>query len=452
MIEKMQEYFLSGATRPYEFRKQQLEKLRRVIEQNEDAVMEALYNDLHKSKEESYTTEIGFLYAEFSHTLKHLKSWMAPKSVSTPLLIFPSKSKIIQESLGVTLIIAPWNYPFQLLMAPLIGSIAGGNCAVLKPSEITVHTSAIIKKIINENFDPQFLQVVEGDGAEVVPALMNENRFDHVFFTGSIPVGKEIAKLAAPKLVPVTLELGGKSPCIVDKDANITVAANRITWGKFTNAGQTCVAPDYLLVHESRKNELMDEMQKSIRSFYGKDAQQSPDYGRIVNQKRFATLEGYLQQGNIITGGQTAADDLYMAPTIMDQVSHSTSIMQDEIFGPVLPVFTFKEHTEALQMIKAHTKPLSLYLFTNNDKTEQLYTEQVSFGGGCINNTLMHLGNPDLPFGGVGYSGMGAYHGKYSFETFTRPKAILNSATWIDPSVKYPPYKGKLKFIRWFLK
>ena len=452
MIQDMQHYFFSGATKSYAFRKEQLQHLRTAIEKNENSILQALYKDLHKSPEEAYSTEIGFVYSEISHTLKHLKSWMEPKGVSTPLLLFPSSSKVVREALGVTLIIAPWNYPFQLMIAPLIGAIAGGNCAVLKPSEFTVHTSEVIQKLIADAFDPKYITVIEGDGAVVVPRLMTDHRFDHVFFTGSIPVGKEIAKLAAPKLVPITLELGGKSPCIVDKDANIKVAAQRIAWGKFTNAGQTCVAPDYLMVHESRKAELTDNLQKSIRSFYGNDPQQSTDYGRIVNEKRFDKLESFLHQGEIIAGGQAKKAELYIAPTLMHNVLATDPLMQEEIFGPILPVFTFKEHEEALTMIRNHANPLALYVFTDNEKTEKLYVDNVPFGGGCINNTLMHLANAELPFGGVGNSGMGAYHGKFSFDTFTRPKSVLKTATWIDPSIKYPPYKGKMKFLRWFLK
>lgn len=414
--------------------------------------MDALFRDLRKSPEEAFSTEIGFVYAEITHTLKHLQSWMKPVSVSSPLVIQPSSSKIIRDPLGVTLIIAPWNYPFQLVMAPLVGAIAGGNCAVIKPSEFTANTSLVIEKLISENFDPKFISVVTGDGAEVIPKLMNDYRFDHVFFTGSIPVGRKIAMQAAEKLVPVTLELGGKSPCIVDKSANIKVAAQRITWGKFTNVGQTCVAPDYLLVHESRKNELLDGIQKSIKQYYGSDPLQSADYGSIINENRFSKLQGFLEQGNIVYGGRTDKERLYIEPTVMDGVSQNSPLMQEEIFGPILPVFTFKEHDEALEMVRLHPNPLSLYVFTSNKKVEDLYTEKVAFGGGCINNTLIHLANTELPFGGVGNSGMGVYHGKYSFETFTRAKGVVKTSTWIDPAVKYPPYKGKLKMLRWLFK
>jgi aldehyde dehydrogenase (NAD+) len=446
---QMQDFFLSGETVSYQFRIAQLKKLRKAIESYEQRITAALFKDLHKSSEEAFTTEIGFVYSEISHVTKNLKSWMEESSVKTPMVLFPSSSKIIREPLGICLIIAPWNYPFQLLIAPLIGAIAGGNCAVLKPSEMTVNTSQVIAEMIGEFFDKNYLTIVEGDGAEVVPHMMTENRFDHVFFTGSIPVGKEIAKMAAEKLVPVTLELGGKSPCIVDEDADVKVAAKRITWGKFTNAGQTCVAPDYLLVHKTKKEELVAEIQKSITDFYGTDPQKSTDFGRIVNEKRVSKLESYLQEGTVITGGKVVMSDLYVSPTLMQDVSTGAPVMKEEIFGPILPIISFTNNEEALSIINDNPNPLSLYYFgKNNEKT---FIEKVNFGGGCINNTLVHLANADLPFGGVGNSGVGAYHGKFSFETFTRAKAIVKTATWIDPAIKYPPYKGKLRFLKWFL-
>lgn len=449
---KMQGYFLSGATAEYAFRKEQLQTLKRSIRKYEQQIMDALFKDLHKSQEEAFTTEIGFVYAEISHTIKNLKNWMRKSSVSTPLFLLPSSSSIRREPLGVCLIIAPWNYPFQLLIAPLIGAIAGGNCAVLKPSEMAVHTSLVVDEMITEFFDKSYITVVEGDGAVVVPALMNENRFNHVFFTGSIPVGREIAKLAAEKLVPVTLELGGKSPCIIDEGADIKVAAKRVVWGKFTNAGQTCVAPDYLLVHEKNKDELIKEMQKSIRRFYGVEPINSADYGRIINKRRLDKLKSFLIQGSIIAGGEVQENELYMSPTLMQDISVEAPLMKEEIFGPILPIITFKEQSEALNMIHQNPHPLSLYYFGNNQKNEDYFIKNVQFGGGCINNTLVHLANADLPFGGVGNSGVGAYHGKFSFDTFTRAKAILKTATWIDPDVRYPPYKGKLRLLKWFFK
>ncbi len=422
--------------------------LKEALKKNEEAIMDALYKDLHRSFTETYTTEIGFLYAEINFILKHLKSWMKVASKPTPLVLFPSSSKIIHEPLGVVLIIGPWNYPLQLLLAPLAGAIAGGNCAVLKPSELTQHTNAVIKKMISETFSKEYITIVEGEGAEVVPQLMNENRFDHVFFTGSITVGKEIAKLAAEKLIQTTLELGGKSPCIVDKEVNIKVAAQRIIWGKFTNAGQTCVAPDYLLIHEKRKDELLDAMQNSVKKFYGEEPKLSSDYARIINTKRFDILENYLHQGEIITGGMTDRDELYISPTIIENVSEQQPLMQEEIFGPILPVITYTEKEEVLQEIRKHSQPLSLYVFSEDTAMQKFYTENISFGGGCINNTLVHLANSDLPFGGIGNSGNGTYHGSFSFHTFTRTKPVLKTATWFDPAVKYPPYTGKMKFFR----
>ncbi|MCW3079177.1 aldehyde dehydrogenase [Segetibacter sp.] len=451
-FDEMRHYFFSGATVDHAFRKEQLQTLKRAVQKYEQQIMDALYKDLHKSQEEAFTTEIGFVYAEVSHTIKNLGKWMKKSSVSTPLFLLPSSSSIIREPLGVCLIIAPWNYPFQLLIAPLIGAIAGGNCAVLKPSEMAVHTSVVVGEMIAEFFDKKYIAVVEGDGAVVVPKLMNENRFDHVFFTGSIPVGREIAKLAAEKLVPVTLELGGKSPCVIDEDADIKVAAKRIVWGKFTNAGQTCVAPDYLLVHEKNKDELIEEMQTSIRQFYGAEPIKSADYGRIINRRRLDKLKSFLSQGSIITGGEVQESELYMSPTLMQDVSPDAPVMKEEIFGPILPILTFKKQSEALHIIQQNPHPLSLYYFGSNQKNEDYFINNVQFGGGCINNTLVHLANADLPFGGVGNSGVGAYHGKFSFETFTRTKAILKTATWIDPAVKYPPYKGKLKLLRWFFR
>jgi aldehyde dehydrogenase (NAD+) len=449
---QMQHYFFSRVTTGYRFRKQQLQTLKKAVQKYEAAITEALFKDLHKSREEAFTTEIGFVYAEISHTLKNLESWMEPICVRSPMIVFPSASKVLREPLGICLVIAPWNYPFQLLIAPLIGAIAGGNCAVLKPSEFTVNTSRVIDEMITEFFDKQYVCVVEGDGAVVVPQMMNENRFDHVFFTGSIPVGKEIAKLAAPKLVPTALELGGKSPCIVDEDVDITVAAKRITWGKFTNAGQTCVAPDYLLVHEKRKDQLVELIQENILKFYGENPQQSYDYGRIINSRRLEKLESYLNDGRVITGGKVIKDELYFSPTLLENVALKAPVMKEEIFGPILPIHTFKQHEEAINIINHNPHPLSLYFFGYNNKAEKLYMNSVAFGGGCVNNTLVHLANADLPFGGVGNSGVGAYHGKFSFETFTRSKAILKTATWLDPALKYPPYKGKLKWLRWFFR
>lgn len=451
-FKQMQQYFFTGAAASYSFRKEQLQVLKKAVQKYELLIMDALFKDLHKSKEEAFATETGFVIAEISHAIKNLRLWMKKTPVKTPLFLFPSSSAIIREPLGVCLIVAPWNYPFHLLIAPLVGALAAGNCAVLKPSEMAPHTSAVVNEMVTEFFNKRYISVVEGDGSLIVPQLMHENRFDHIFFTGSIPVGRKIAKMAAEKLVSVTLELGGKSPCIVDEDANIKVAAKRIVWGKFTNAGQTCVAPDYLLVHRSKKDELIKEMQNCIRKFYGEDARQSPDYGRIINDGRFNKLKTYLNEGSVITGGNVNDAERYIAPTLLQNINKDAAVMKEEIFGPVLPVITFTSKEEALAIIQQTPHPLSFYYFGNNRKSENYFIKNMHFGGGCINNTLVHLATPELPFGGVGNSGVGAYHGKFSFDTFSRVKAIVKTATWFDPWVKYPPYKGKLKFLRWLFR
>ena len=448
----MQGFFSTRHTISYAFRKAQLLQLKKAIQANETAILQALYQDLHKSAEEAFATEIGFIYKEINYTISHLKQWMEADHVSTPFMLFPSSSKVSREPWGICLIIAPWNYPFQLLMAPLIGAIAGGNTAVLKPSEMTPHTAAVVEKMMIENFDPNYISVVVGNGAEVVPKLMDAYRFDHVFFTGSTAVGRQIAIMAAEKLVPVSLELGGKSPCIVDKDADLAVAAKRITWGKFTNAGQTCVAPDYLLVHASRKAQMVALIQKNIKHFYGVEPNLSAEYGRIVNQNRLQKIVSYFKEGNLICGGKTIPENLYVAPTLMDNIIPGAAIMKEEIFGPILPIISYENVEDAVLIIRKNPNPLSLYYFGNNRKTEKIFTEQIAFGGGCINNTLVHLANEALPFGGVGNSGLGNYHGKFSFEAFTRPKSVLKSGTWLDPSIKYPPYKGKLKILKWLMK
>jgi len=446
-----QAFFESGATLPLSFRKTQLKKLKQSIKQYESAILDALYADMRKPPVEAYGSEIGFLYTEIDHMLGNLRSWMRPQEVSSPLEHYPSHSKIIRSPLGLTLIIAPWNYPFQLLMGPLTGAIAGGNCAVLKPSELAPHTAAVIAQLVAATFDPAYVAVLQGDGGQVIPELM-QHRFDHVFFTGSIPVGKKIMEMAVPHLTPVTLELGGKSPCVVDDRVNIKVAARRIVWGKFWNAGQTCVAPDYVLVHSRVKDKLLAAMQQAITGFYGSDAAASPDYSRIINTKRFDVLQAYLQQGRIICGGNANRDALYISPTLMEEVAWDAPIMQEEIFGPILPVITFDTLPQAVQMMRRHPYPLSLYVFTKRAATRRLIEEQVRFGGGCINNTLVHLTNPELPFGGVGPSGSGYYHGRYSFETFTHPKGVMRTATWLDVKMKYPPFKNKLKYIKMLVK
>jgi aldehyde dehydrogenase (NAD+) len=451
-LQAMRIFFNSGTTKAYAFRIEQLKKLKQAIVKYEKQISAALYTDLKKSPEESYSTEIGLVLAEINLAIKKLRIWMEPQSVPTDLANLPSGSKIYRDPLGVVLIISPWNYPFQLLLIPAVGAIAGGNCAVLKPSELAPATATITEKIINEIFPDNYIKVAQGDGAAVVPAMMNTFRFDHVFYTGSIPVGKIIYKMAAEQLVPVTLELGGKSPAIVEADANLTVAAKRIVLGKFINAGQTCIAPDYLLVHQSVKEELLNKMITTIEKFYTKDASASYDYGKVINEKKFDKLISYLAQGKIIAGGQHDKSKLFIAPTILDGVSMNDTVMTEEIFGPILPVLSFTSMQEAEAIIKYNANPLAFYLFTSNKKTEREWINKVPFGGGCVNNADWHFTNHHLPFGGVGNSGLGAYHGKFSFDTFTRQKPVLKTPTWFDPSIKYPSFKGRLKFFKWIFR
>jgi len=451
-LQQIRTYFEAGNTRSYQFRRQQLLALRKSLQQNEQAILEALYTDLKKSPEEAYATELGLVLAEITNTLKHLHSWMKPKRVSTDIANLPAVSKIYRDPLGVVLIVAPWNYPLQLCLNPLVGAIAGGNCAVVKPSELAPATAAVTEKIIKEAFAAEYVDIVQGDGAEVVPAMMNSFRFDHVFYTGSVTVGKIIYKLAAEQLTPVTLELGGKSPTIVEADANIAVAAKRITMGKFLNAGQTCIAPDYLLIHNSVKDQLLEAVKQSIQSFYGSDTATSYEYGKIINERQFDRLVSYLDGGKVIAGGNHKREALYIAPTLLDNIKPGAAIMQQEIFGPLLPVITFDTTEEAMQVVKQHANPLALYLFTSNKAKEEQWVNSVPFGGGCINNADVYFTNHNLPFGGVGNSGIGAYHGKFSFNTFTRLKPVMKTPTWFNPKVKYPPFKGRLQFFKWFIK
>jgi aldehyde dehydrogenase (NAD+) len=448
----MRRHFQSGAVMAYVQRRKQLKLLKDSLLKYEQDIAAALYSDLKKSREESYGTETGLVIAELSTTLRHLRHWMQPRRTSTNLVNLPSSSRIYRDPLGVVLIIAPWNYPLQLALVPLIGAIAGGNCAVIKPSEHAPSIAALLEKMLSEIFPPEYIRVVQGDGAEVVRNLMQSFRWDHVFFTGSIPVGRAVYQMAANQLTPVTLELGGKSPVIVEKDADIRLAAKRIVLGKFINAGQTCIAPDYLLVHRDVRDELIEALRAVIKTFYGPRPEESEDYAKIIHAKRFDTLAGYLSQGRITAGGRTDRARLFIEPTLMEDVPTDSPLMQDEIFGPILPIFTYSEMEEALAMVRHQPDPLAFYLFTKDAGLERTWLERYSFGGGCINNTVWHFANHHLPFGGVGYSGMGAYHGKYSFEAFTHAKAVMRTPGWIDPALKYPPYKGKLKWFRWFFR
>ncbi|HBC4295705.1 aldehyde dehydrogenase [Staphylococcus aureus] len=445
-------FFNTHQTKDISFRKEQLKKLSKAIKSYESDILEALYTDLGKNKVEAYATEIGITLKSIKNARKELKNWTKTKNVDTPLYLFPTKSYIKKEPYGTVLIIAPFNYPFQLVFEPLIGAIAAGNTAIIKPSELTPNVARVIKRLINETFDANYIEVIEG-GIEETQTLIHLP-FDYVFFTGSENVGKIVYQAASENLVPVTLEMGGKSPVIVDETANIKVASERICFGKFTNAGQTCVAPDYILVHESVKDDLITALSKTLREFYGQNIQQSPDYGRIVNLKHYHRLTSLLNsaQMNIVFGGHSDEDERYIEPTLLDHVTNDSAIMQEEIFGPILPILTYQSLDEAIAFIHQRPKPLSLYLFSEDENATQRVINELSFGGGAINDTLMHLANPKLPFGGVGASGMGRYHGKYSFDTFTHEKSYIFKSTRLESGVHLPPYKGKFKYIKAFFK
>jgi aldehyde dehydrogenase (NAD+) len=449
---KLRNYFVTGATRPHQFRRQHLEKLKQAIINYETEIYQALYTDLKKSPEDCWIAENGFLLVEINTALKNLRSWMQPEIVKTNLLNFPSSSQILKEPLGVVLIISAWNYPLQLLLTPLVGAIAAGNCVVLKPSEFASATEKLVVKIIQEIFSEEYVLVITGDGSEVIPSMLENFTFDHIFFTGSSQVGKIIYKLAAEKLIPVTLELGGKSPCVIEADANISVAARRIAVTKFSNCGQMCIAADYVLVHQSQKENLIAELSQTILKFFGEDARLSDDYGKIINKKQFDRLENYLADGDIVFGGKTDRESLYIQPTLLTNISLNSVIMQTEIFGPILPIIEFSTFEEALNIIAINPNPLAFYLFTVSPNIEKKWLESVQFGGGCVNNNSFHFTNPSLPFGGRGNSGMGSYHGRFSFETFSHKKAVMKTPIWFNPVLKYPPFKGKLELFKLLVK
>lgn len=451
-LAQLRAYHNTGATRPLAFRKEQLKKLKAALNRYEKQVYEALYADLKKSPEECWVTENGFLISELNNAIKHLENWMQPKTAATNLVNLPSKSYIQPEPLGVVLIIGPWNYPLQLLLTPLAGAIAAGNCVVLKSSEFAPATSDVMKKMIQESFDENYILFTEGNGATVVPEMMNNFAFDHVFYTGSTAVGKIIYKMAAEKLVPVTLELGGKSPCVVESDANISVAARRIAIAKFSNAGQMCVAPDYVLVHDSVKEKFIDAIKKVIVQFFGNDPKHSDNYGKIINEKQFNRLLHYFKDGKLVHGGSHDRSNLFIEPSILTDVAADSPVMQEEIFGPILPVLSFRSTEEAQAIINRNKNPLAFYVFTADSSKEKEWINAVPFGGGCINNASWHLTNHNLPFGGRGFSGTGQYHGQYSFDTFSHYKSIMKTPTWFDPAIKYPPLKGKLKLFKWIIR
>jgi aldehyde dehydrogenase (NAD+) len=445
IIQQQRSFFGTSKTKDVDFRLTQLRALRQAVVEHQDAVIAALKADLGKPEPEAYLTEIG-VTKEIDYAIKHLRVWAKPQKVSLPLEQLPGSARIYAEPLGVTLIIGPWNYPFHLMILPLVGAIAAGNCALLKPSELAPHTSRVLAELIQATFDPAYITVIEG-GLEVSQALLDQ-KFDHIFFTGGTAIGKIVMAAAAKHLTPVTLELGGKSPCIVDADIQVTYAARRIVWGKFLNAGQTCIAPDYLLVDRRVKPALLEAMQVAIREFYGDDPAQSPDYARIVNLRHFSRLANLLQDGTVVIGGEKNPDDRYIAPTLLDQVSPEAQVMQDEIFGPILPVLDYDSLEEAIAFVNSKAKPLALYLFSKNRQVQQQVLRETSSGGACINDTVMQVAASTLPFGGVGESGIGSYHGKAGFDIFSHRKSVLHKSFWLDLNWRYPPYQGKLALFK----
>lgn len=436
ILQNQKSFFLSQHTKSLHFRKEQLRKLKQLIQEHEALLYEAIYKDFKKSEFETYGTELSFLYKDIDYYLKNLDALAKPQSIATNWVNLPAKSSIVYEPLGNTLVIGAWNYPYQLSLAPAIAAIAAGNTCIIKPSELPENTMKAMAKVINENFDPAYLFVAEG-GVEETTELLTL-RFDKIFFTGSPRVGKIVYKAAAEHLTPVTLELGGKSPAIITPEADLETAAKRIVWGKFINAGQTCVAPDYLYVHEEVKQKfivlLKEELKK--RAY----APQAEHYCQIINDRNFERLQKMIDPQKVVYGGETDPENRYIAPTLMDQVTWEDAVMQEEIFGPILPILGYTRLEETLSLIRHEEKPLSAYLFSNSSEEQKLFTEQLSFGGGCINDTLMHLSNDRLPFGGVGNSGIGNYHGKYGFEAFSHAKALLKKPNYLEPELKYPPY------------
>ena len=437
-------------TTDIKYRKESLKKLLDVITQNEEAIITALYNDFKKPAFEAVLTETNYVIGDLKKTIKNINSWAKPKKVWSSLLNFPSSDYIYSEPYGNVLILSPWNYPFQLALCPLVAAVAAGNKVTLKPSELTPHTSAIISKIISETFPVKDVVVVTGDAT--IAANLLKKRWDYIFFTGSVGVGKIVAKAAAENLTPVTLELGGKSPCIVDETANLELSARRIVWGKIINAGQTCVAPDYILVHHKMKDTFVKFLIQEIEKALGPNPEESPDYARIINLKNWQRQLSLLENQTVLYGGQATQDSLYLSPTLLDEPKMDSLVMKEEIFGPILPILSYQSEDDIDKIISSFDKPLSLYLFSENKFFINTVLKKYSFGGGCINDTVIHLVNNNLPFGGVGNSGMGAYHGKLSFDIFSHKKSIVKRGTWLDIPLRYAPYGDKLKAIRKLLK
>ncbi len=445
LLDKQRDFFDTNTTRDISFRIEQLKNLKKAIQDREQDIYAALTADFRKSEFETYATEIGVIYDEIGVMLKNIKKWATPELVKDTIANFPSRNYIYPEPYGVTLVIGAWNYPLQLTLAPVVGAIAAGNTCIIKPPRAAMHTYKVIQDIIGSTFSESYLAVLDEhtDNTDML-----SHRYDYIFFTGGVEIGRTVARAAAEYLTPVTLELGGKSPCIVDKSVDIEVAARRIAWGKFLNGGQTCVAPDYLLLHEEVEKKFYAAFAKSVKEFYGNNPQDSADYPRIINDRHFRRLADMITDGECIVGGQTDADTRYIAPTLIKIQSLEHPLMQDEIFGPILPVLTIHSIEEAISIVKQFEKPLAFYIFSNSYANQQKCLQSISFGGGCVNDTISHFINPDLPFGGVGNSGLGAYHGKYSFDTFTHRKAVCSKVAWPDVPLCYPPYVGKPGIIK----
>ena len=450
VILKQQDFFNSNKTKEADFRVSQLKKFKKLLKENEDLLYEAIYEDFGKSKYETYISEMSLTYHELNLFIKNTKKWSKRKKVSTNFANFPSKSYIIPEPLGNTLVIGAWNYPFQLSLIPAISSLAAGNTVILKPSELPAKTSAIMAKIINENFPVEYFHVLEGGVKETTELL--ENKFDKIFFTGSINVGRIVYQAAAKHLTPVTLELGGKSPNFVLKGCNIKVTVQRIVWAKFLNAGQTCVAPDYILVEKSIEKEFLTALKKEIDKYHKNENDIENNYLRIINTNNFERLNSLIDEEKLYCGGKTNKENRFISPTVLNEVTFDDKIMEDEIFGPILPVISFDNLDEVIKEVKSRTKPLSCYIYSNNRKVINKLLREISFGGGAINDSVMHLSNSNLPFGGVGFSGMGNYHGQAGFNAFSHHKSILDKPFWYESSLKYPPYSDfKLKIMKYLI-
>lgn len=451
LVKKQKEYFNSLETLSYEFRKNALLSLKKAIISNQLEIEEALFKDLGKNKVESYMAEIGIVLKEISFMLKHLKKFMKSKRVKTSLTDFPAKTKIMPYPYGVVLIMSPWNYPINLTLSPLVGVIASGNTCILKPSEYSENTSKVISKMIKSIFPEKYISVVTGD--KIISQTLLDQNFDYIFFTGSKNVGKIVMEKASKNLTPVSLELGGKSPCIIDSSASLKVAARRIVFGKYLNAGQTCIAPDYIFIHHSIKEEFIEYFKEALIEQYGDNPLKNQDLCKIINQKHYNRLKELINNQNIIIGGEYDDKLLKIAPTIIDNVTYTNKIMEDEIFGPILPILVYNDIEEVINYINVNPSPLALYLFTNRKEIENKILKSCNFGGGCINDVIVHFANENLPFGGVGESGIGAYHGKNSFDTFTHYRSLIKKSNLIDIRFRYAPYTSiKEKIIKWYLK